>query len=177
MDLSDWMTRAHVRLDRDLARCIDAPESARLTGADSKALRQLARYLAARERVLFPALLAISPDDAARLAGHHECLRRCVVNGLRRMRAEPGAAATLRPLRAALAELAVLERAPLRAIFSRSERSEIAGHMRLVMMERKGGQRLRQTAEWLRGRLHRWLGLRPRRMLPTLRSAVFAYRG
>lgn len=178
MDLFDWMAREHERLAHDLARCIDTPHSARLTAADCKALRQLGRYLAAREQVLFPALLALSPDDAARLAGRHEALRACSTIAWRRcLLNEPRATAALRAVRLALAELGALEPPLLRAIFSDNELREMAGEMRLAMTALDRQQRLRHAVAMLGLRLRRLLGLRPRRSLPTLRSAVFAYRG
>lgn len=179
MELFDLIAREHARFDRDLARCIDAPDSARLTGTDRKAVVRVAAWTTAVERGMFPALLAVAPEDAAVLAALHDALKAQAALALTQCRAGvPDSVLALQSLRQQLSRYVsapALQR-QLSALFTAAELRDIAGNMRLQLIARRSESRPPSGAlQLLKRCISRWPSRR-RRTVCTLKAAVFVYR-
>jgi len=184
MSLFDFMAREHQRIELELSRCIEAAQSARLTGADRATARRLRAYLVAQERTLFPALIALAPDDAEEPALRSQRVKALALVAL----AQPGSggegpSAAMRLLHRAWQAHGTYQQGRLRSeleeIFTGEELRQLAGAMQVELAASAGERRrigVRQVAQAA------WRGLRARlpggrsRAVPTLQKTVFVYR-
>jgi hypothetical protein len=183
MNLFDLMSREHQRVDRELAACIDSPQSSHLTGADLRALRGLQDYLDAQQNAVYPALIALVPERADDPVLRHQRIAIHAMSAtLMCRRAHPDATGALRVLHRAWAAHGEYEQTRLREtfeqVFTDDELRQLAGAMRLElaapMDEDRGGGLPAAINAW-RWLLHR-LPVGRSRTLPALDDAVFVYR-
>lgn len=184
MSLFNMMAREQKRIDAELAACVATPQSSRLKGADLRAALDVANYLRAQRRTMYPALIAVDVDGAEEPVLRHHRLKVCTRLAVAACRSGDARAVeqTLGVLLRQWRAQGEYEQGRLRALFEQrfsvEELRQLAGEM---LLELRGPDspssdgRLRMA---IRGW---WWRLRQRatgsRVVPTLREAVFAYRG
>ncbi len=179
MNLFDLMAAERAEVLQALERCIQKPESARLTGMDAASARKLMAHVSRQQRVLMPALRASSHAEAHALFAIHRHAASLAAACAESRASAADVASRLRRAVDALRALDAHEHERLRPreaeLFGAIELRRMAGAWRLDAMSPKAiglRERLGATArQWLRRALRR------QRSLPVLRDAVFVYRG